>query len=121
MQSLMTCCDLCEELRMPMEGNAPRAKAVSQEGLVRSVLQLKMSFQMFSCVMPALRSTSSWHAHLSLATSSSVGSSSSLTWSLHSGLLRWCGVLDFGSSHFGQGRGLLELDMAGLVAGKVLE
>ena len=30
----MTCCDLCEELRMPMDGNAPRAKAVSQEGLV---------------------------------------------------------------------------------------
>ena len=30
----MTCCDLCEELRMPMEGNAPRDKAVSQEGLV---------------------------------------------------------------------------------------
>ena len=34
MQSLMTCCDLCEELRMPMEGNAPRAKAAAQEGLV---------------------------------------------------------------------------------------
>jgi hypothetical protein len=30
----MTCSDLFEELRMPMEGNAPRAKAVSQEGLV---------------------------------------------------------------------------------------
>jgi hypothetical protein len=30
----MTCCDLFEELRMPMEGNAPRDKAVSQEGLV---------------------------------------------------------------------------------------
>jgi hypothetical protein len=34
MQSLKTCCDLFEELRMPMDGNAPRAKAVSQEGLV---------------------------------------------------------------------------------------
>jgi hypothetical protein len=37
MQSLMTCCDLCEELRMPIDGNAPRAKAVSQEGLVDGV------------------------------------------------------------------------------------
>jgi hypothetical protein len=34
MQSLMTCCDLCEELRMAMEGNAPRAKAAAQGGLV---------------------------------------------------------------------------------------
>jgi hypothetical protein len=34
MQSLMTCCDLFEELRMPTAGNAPRGKAVSQEGLV---------------------------------------------------------------------------------------
>ena len=30
----MTCCDLCEELRMPTAGNAPRGKADSQEGLV---------------------------------------------------------------------------------------
>jgi hypothetical protein len=36
--------------------------------------------------------------------------------------MRWCGGLDFGLSQFGQGgRGLLELDMAGLVAGKALE
>jgi hypothetical protein len=34
MQSLKTCSDLFEELRMPMESNAPRAKAVSQEGLL---------------------------------------------------------------------------------------
>jgi hypothetical protein len=34
MQSLKTCCDLFEELRMPMDGNAPRGKAVSQKGLV---------------------------------------------------------------------------------------
>jgi hypothetical protein len=32
MQSLMTCSDLFEELRMPMEGNAPRAKAVRLSG-----------------------------------------------------------------------------------------
>jgi hypothetical protein len=35
--------------------------------------------------------------------------------------MRWCGGLDFGLSHFGQGRELPELDMAGLVAGKAQE
>jgi hypothetical protein len=120
MQLLMTCCDLFEELRMPMDGNAPRGKAVSQEGLVlgptaenvhpdvllRDVIIAVDKFLAFS-YQPG---------HFAAA-----GSFSSLTWSLHSRPFRSC-LLAFGFVvHFGQGTELRELGMAGLVAGKMQE
>jgi hypothetical protein len=121
MQSLMTCCDLFEELRMPTAGNAPRGKAVSQEGLVLgpTAENVHPDVVLRDVIIAGDSATSSWHSVLSLATSSAAGSSSSLTWNLHSGLFRSC-FLAFGFAvHFGQGTELPELDMAGLVAGKL--